>query len=177
MDVHGPVPVQSHSGYKYWVIFLDDNTKFKVGIPMRKKSDTFSSFLVFKAFADQLDEQIKAIQEDKGEEFMSKEFITYCENNGIARRHTVRKRPQQNGSAERGNRTGGERITCMLSEANLPMQFWYEALAALIHIWNCCPTSALKGKTPHELWFKRKPDVSHLRVWGCLAYVHIQKDK
>jgi len=65
----------------------------------------------------------------------------------------------------------------MLSEANLPMQFWVEALLALIHVWNRCPTSALKGKTPYEWWLKLKPDVSHLRVWGCLAYVHIQKDK
>ena len=39
------------------------------------------------------------------------------------------------------------------------------------------PTSSLKGTTPYEAWFKRKPNVSHFRVWGCLAYVFIQKDK
>jgi hypothetical protein len=108
---------------------------------------------------------------------MSNEFIAYCDKKGIVRRHTARNRPQQNGTAEIGNKIAGERITSLLSEANLPMQFWAEALAALTHIWNRCPTSALKGKTPYELWFKRKPDVSHLRVWGCLAYVHVQKDK
>ena len=42
---------------------------------------------------------------------------------------------------------------------------------------NVCPTSALVGKTPYEVWNSRKPDISHLRVWGCLAYVHVQKDK
>jgi hypothetical protein len=108
---------------------------------------------------------------------MSNEFKNYCDKKGIVRRHTVRNRPQQNGTAENGNKIIGERITAMLSEANLPMQFWVEALLALIHVWNRCPTSALKGKTPYELWLKLKPDVSHLRVWGCLAYVHIQKDK
>jgi transposase InsO family protein len=178
MDVHGPVPVQSHSGYKYWIIFTDDCTKFKVSIAMHKKSDTFLAFLHFKAYAEnQLDLKIKAIQHDKGGEFISKEFITYCNNSGITCRQSVRNRAQQNGTAERANRVSGERITCFLCEANLPMQFWAEALAALIHIWNCCPTSVLKDKTPHEVWFKKKPDVSHLRVWGCLAYVHIQKDK
>ena len=70
-----------------------------------------------------------------------------------------------------------ERITSLLAEANLPMIFWAEALAALIHVWNCCPSAALDGKTPYEMWFKEKPDVSHLRIWGCLSYVHIQKDK
>jgi hypothetical protein len=52
-----------------------------------------------------------------------------------------------------------------------------EALATQIHAWNRLPTSTLKGMTPHEAWFKRKPDVSHLQVWGCLAYVFIQEDK
>jgi hypothetical protein len=178
IDVHGPVPVQSHTGMKYYALFVDDNTKFKVSIPMKKKSETFSAYLKFEAYAEnQLGDTIKAIQEDKGGEFMSKEFEEHCDRKGIVRRHTVRKRPQQNGSAENGNKVMGERITTMLAEANLPMQFWVEALLALMHIWNRCPTSALKGKTPYELWLKLKPDVSHLRVWGCLAYVHIQKDK
>lgn len=178
MDVHGPIPVQSHSGFKWWIYFQDDHTKFNAAIPMHKKSDAFASFLRFKALAEnQTGHTIKATQDDKGGEFMSKEFEEYCNNNGIERRHSARNRPQQNGSAERGNRVCGERITSMLSEANLPMQFWAEALAAVIHVWNRCPTAALKGKTPHEMWYKEKPDVSHLRVWGCLSYVHIQKDK
>ena len=139
---------------------------------------TFKTFLHFKAYAENaLGETIKTLQDDKGGEFMSNEFIAYCDDNGIARRHSVRKRSQQNGTAEQGNRVGSERITALLAEANLPMQFWAEALAALIHVWNRCPSAALNGKTPYEMWFKQKPDVSHLRVWGCLAYVHIQKDK
>ena len=71
----------------------------------------------------------------------------------------------------------GELITSMLSESNLPHQFWAECLSAVVHVWNRCPTSAIQHSTPFEMWHKCKPDVSHLRVWGCLAYVHIQKDK
>ena len=47
----------------------------------------------------------------------------------------------------------------------------------MVHILNRSPTASLTGKTPHEAWHKKKPDVSHLRVWGCLAYVHTQGDK
>ena len=65
----------------------------------------------------------------------------------------------------------------MLTEANLPVQFWFHCLTAMVHVLNRSPTAALTGKTPHEAWHKKKPDVSHLRVWGCLAYVHTQKDK
>jgi len=70
-----------------------------------------------------------------------------------------------------------EDISAMLFEAKLPHSLWGEALTAQIHVWNHLPTSSLKSMTPYEAWLKRKPDVSHLRVWGCLAYVFIQKDK
>jgi transposase InsO family protein len=177
-DVHGPTPVQSHSGYRYWATFLDDATRFKAVIPMKRKSDTFAAFLVYKAYAERLlGVLLKILRHDKGGEYISKEFLQYCADHGITIQQTVRNRPQQNGDAERLNRVGGERITTMLSESGLPPQFWADCLASLVHVWNCSPTSALKGMTPYEAWHKKKPDVSHLRVWGCTAYVHIQKDK
>ena len=58
----------------------------------------------------------------------------------------------------------------MLYEVQLPPSFWGEALTAQIHVWNRIPTSSLKCMTPHEAWFKRKPNISHL-------YVYVQKDK
>ena len=65
----------------------------------------------------------------------------------------------------------------MLYESRLPATFWGKALASLVHVWNRCPTDAVDGVTPFELWHGHKPDVSHLRVWGCLVYMHIQKDR
>jgi hypothetical protein len=108
---------------------------------------------------------------------MSNAMLEFTSECGIERQHTVRARPQQNGVAERANRVLSERITAMMNESGLAMVFWGEALAALVHVWNRCPTAALDNATPYELWNRRKPDVSHLRVWGCTAYVHVQKDK
>ena len=65
----------------------------------------------------------------------------------------------------------------MLSEAGLSKAFWAECLAAHVHVLNRCPTSAIQGATPYELWNKKKPNVGHLRVWGCIVCVHIQRDK
>ena len=109
---------------------------------------------------------------------MSTEFEDFLTSEGIVRRHSTRNRPQQNGMAERGNRTVDEHATAMLHEANLPPSFRALAVAAYIHVSNMHPSARIGDETtPYELWYKSKPDVSHLRVWGCLAYVHVQKDK
>jgi transposase InsO family protein len=168
----------SHGGYRYWALFVDDCSRKRVAVPMKRKSETFAAFKTFKAYAEkQTGKLVKCFREDKGGEYMSNEFDAYLKECGIARQHSVRNRPQQNGVAERTNRTLGERITALLSEANLSKAFWAECLSALVHVLDRCPTTAVKGSTPYEKWFGRKPDVGHLRVWGCLAYVHIQKDK
>ena len=108
---------------------------------------------------------------------MSKEWESFCSVNGIARQHTVRAEPHQNGVAERANRTIMEGIISMLNESHLPGSFWWDALAAFVHVHNRSPTSSLQNATPYSLWHDSKPDVSHLRVFGCTAYVHIKKDK
>ena len=65
----------------------------------------------------------------------------------------------------------------MLAESGLAMAFWGKALAALVHVWNQCPTAAVDDATPFKLWHGCKPNVSHFWVWESTAYVHIQKDK
>ena len=109
---------------------------------------------------------------------MLKAFIDYVLEHGITRQYTVQVCPQQNGIAERANQTIQEHVIAMLNESGLPPSFLGQAVAAYVHIWNCCSTTHLTSDTtPYELWHRKKPDVSHLRVWGCTAYVHIQKDK
>ncbi len=136
-DLHGPLPVQTHSGFKYWITFIDDRSKFKAVVPLKAKSEAFSAFQRFRAYArTKHNLEIGELQDDKGGEYMSKEFDNFCLDHGIVRRHTVRNRPQQNGVAERFNRTLGEGITTMLAESYLPLQFWGEALAALVHTHN-----------------------------------------
>ena len=65
----------------------------------------------------------------------------------------------------------------MLNEAHLPASFWWAAVAAFVHVHNRSPTAAVKKATPYELWHKSKPDVSHLRVFGCTSYVHVKPDQ
>ena len=112
-------------------------------ILLKAKSDAFAAFKQFKAHAEaQTDQKLLALRDDKGGEYISNEFDAFCAEHGIERQHTVRNRPQQNGVAERFNRTLAEGITAMLSESGLPPTFWGEALSSLVHILHRCPTSA-----------------------------------
>jgi len=177
-DVHGPVVVRTRSGFRYWVTFIDDYTRLWVVYLLKHKSDTFVAFKLFKAWAENhFNALIKALRDDKAGEYMSKEFNDFCDASGIERQHTVRNRPQQNGVAERVNRDISDGTTAMLAESGLPLQFWDDAVASFVHVRNRCGTSTIKNGTPYQEAYGHKPDISHLRIWGCTAYVHVQKDK
>ncbi|KAJ2926387.1 hypothetical protein H1R20_g10714, partial [Candolleomyces eurysporus] len=174
----GPLPASTPEGYWYWCVFIDDHTRYRIVVLLKRKSDTFTAFQQFKALAEnQLGRKIKALHDDKGGEYMSKEFNDLCDKSGILCTHTTRNRPQQNGDAERANRTMLEDITAMLAQANLPASFWGRCLATQVKVWNCLPTASLQGRTLFEGWFGKKPDLSRFRVFGCTIYVFIQKDK
>ena len=65
----------------------------------------------------------------------------------------------------------------MLIDANLSQKFWAESLSTAVYLKNRSPIKAVEGATPTEAWTKRKPNVDHLRVFGCDAYAHISKDE
>jgi len=177
-DLHGPLKVQTPEGFKYWVTFIDDATRYCSIALLKNKSDVFTAFKQFKSLVEtQLGHKIKILRDDKGGEYMSTEFDKYLTAAGIARQHTVRNTPHQNGVAERFNRTIAEAAISLLSEAKLPQSFWGHAVTTAVYVRNRSPTSALKGKVPYKLFTGKKPDVAHLRVFGCTAYVHVQKDQ
>lgn len=85
--------------------------------------------------------------------------------------------PEQNGIAERKNRTVVEMARSMLKSKNLPNQFWAEAIHTAVYLLNISPTRAVIGQTPVEAWKGRKPWVSHLRIFGCIAYALINSQQ
>src|SRR5882672_5138557 len=177
-DINGPLPVCSPEGYQYWVSFIDDATCFLVVVLLHNKSEAFLAFRTYKAYVENLvGHKIKNLQDDKGGEYISKEFGEFLVNAEIARQHTVHGEPHQNGVAEHANRTLEESATAILTESHLPASFWGHAITALVHVRNRSPTAALSGDIPYTRIYGKKPNVSHLRVFGCTGYVHIKKDK
>ena len=61
----------------------------------------------------------------------------------------------------------------MLNEKDLPDFYWTEAVAIAVYIMNMTPTAVIHGMTPEERYTGRKPDISHLKIFGCIAYVHV----
>ena len=123
-------------------------------------------------FADK-EKNVKVIRSDNGGECSSKKFAEYCAEKGISHQFTNPYSPQQNGVSERLNRTIIEATRSMIHHAKLPLQFWAEAVNTAVYLHNRSPTVALKDKTSFECWFGRKPDISNLRVFGCVCYMHV----
>ena len=137
--------------------------------------------MVFKRFKALVEKQsgckIKIIRSDRGGEYTSHAFQDFCKDEGIWKQLTAGYNPQQNGIAERKNRTIVEMATSMMAEKNLPKEFWAEAVHTAVYILNRCPTKAVKNMTPFEAWYGFKPSVSHLKIFGCIAYAHIPAEK
>ena len=145
---------------------------------LKNKNDAFSCFKQWKTLVEnQPGKKVKRLRIDNGLEFCSEEFEKYYRDAGIARHKTAAGTPQQNGLAERFNRTLLERTRCMLISAGLPKVFWAEAVTTIAYMINRCPSIALNFKTPKKVWSGHPPDYLNLRVFGCSAYAHIRKDK
>ena len=128
----------------------------------------------FKVFCAQVGTP-RAIRSDNGKEYISKSFRSFCISNRIKREHTATYSPHQYGVSERRWRKTVEMARCMLKTAKLGNDFWVRALHTAFYISNRCLTVSLpKGKTPFEMFFGKKPDLSNLKLFGCTAFKHIE---
>ena len=173
-DVCGPISPPSVGGARYFITFTDDKSRKTSVYFLKKKSDAFEKFKEFKAKAEnELGRHIKRFRTDGGGEYTSGEFDKHLKELGIAKETTISYSPQQNGVAERLNRTILDRARTMLIASGLGKEFWAEAVATSVYVTNMSPHASVDSKTPHEAWHNTKPDISHLRPFGCLAYCHI----
>ncbi|CAL9019831.1 unnamed protein product [Prunus brigantina] len=166
--------IASMSENRYFLLFIDDCSRMAWVYFLRNKSNAFECFKKFKAMTElQSGHKVKSLRSDRGGEFMSNEFLAYCSEAGIQRQLTVAYSPQQNGVAERKNRTVIEMAKSMLHEKSLPYEFWAEAVHTAVYLLNRCPSKSLKKMTPFEAYTGRKPGIAHLKVFGCLCHVLI----
>ncbi|KAH9762165.1 hypothetical protein KPL70_000710 [Citrus sinensis] len=174
----GPTQVPSLSGGRYFMSVIDDYSR-KVWIYILKTKDqALEKFKIWKTLVEtQSSFKVKCLRTDNGLEFCNKEFEQCCQEWGVRRHKTIRFTPQQNGLAERMNRTLIDKTRCLLINSKLPRSLWAEAVSTASYMVNKSPSSAIGFKTPEELWSGRPGKYEHLRVFGCPAYVHVRQGK
>ncbi|KAA0058501.1 ty1-copia retrotransposon protein [Cucumis melo var. makuwa] len=161
----------SRGSKNYYVSFVDDYSRFTKIYLIKTKNEAVSMFLKFKAESEnQLGKRIKRLRSDRGGEYSDKTLKEFCESNGIIHEFTAPYSPQQNGIAERKNRTLKEMMNAMLLSSGLSDNMWGEAVLSACFILNRIPHKRL-DKIPYELRKGHAPNLSYLKVWGCLAKV------
>ena len=179
-DVCGPFEMPSFRGYRYFVLFKDDFSRYRRVYFMKEKSEVSSKLEEMLAEARTSGNTVKELLSDNGLEFDNEKVRKILQQHGVKQRLITPYTPQQNGCAERDNRTLVEAARAMLyAHSNLPKRLWAELVNTAAYIINRTGVSAVEGKSPFELWFGKKPSIKHLKVIGttCYAYIPGQKRK
>jgi transposase InsO family protein len=136
--VCGTMKTTSHGENRYFIIFIDNYLRICWVYFLRQKSEAFSVVMKFKKkiVERQSGGLIKKLRSDKGSEYNSKEFEKFCEDIGLERQLTVDVTPEQNGVAERENRSIVEITRTTMNEKGLPMIFWAEVTYITIYLLN-----------------------------------------
>lgn len=176
-DVCGPMQVASLQSSRYFVTFIDDHSRKVVVYCLEKKSMVLEVFKEFKARAEnQTGKKIGILRSDNGTEYCNHAMKDFLRSAGIMHQTTVPYTPEQNGVAERMNRTLVEKARCMLFEAKLSTKFWAEAVITAAYIINRIPSKSCK-KSPEEIWSTKAIDLTNIRIFGCKVMAHIPKEK
>lgn len=172
-DICGPFNPTSYGGCKYYCTFIDDKSRYTVVFPIKNRSDLPKVFAEYKSEMENLTGQkIKTVRSDNGAEYVGGEFAKILKASGIRHETTVPHCPQQNGIAERMNRTLNDMARCLINDANISdRRIWAEAVHTANYIRNRSPNSKLNGATPFEIFNGKQPDIRHLRIFGSRAIV------
>jgi hypothetical protein len=140
-DVWGPAPINSINGHRYYVIFVDDFTRFTWFFPLKYKSQVLSSFQHFKhTMENHLGHSIKTLRTDCGGEYTNNEFRNFCSTSGIVHQFTCPHTSQQNGVAERKHRHIVDMALTLISQSSLPFQYWSYAFSTAVFLINRLPS-------------------------------------
>ncbi|GJS20881.1 ribonuclease H-like domain-containing protein [Tanacetum coccineum] len=168
MDLFGPTSVKSINHASYCLVITDDCTRFSWVFFLASKDETSGILQTFiRQIENQLSHRVKIIRSDNGTEFKNRDMLEFCGNKGIKQEYSTARTPQQNGVAERMNRTLIEAARTMLADSLLPTTFWAEAVSTACYIFNRVRVTKPQNKTPYELLFGHKPIISYIRPFGC----------
>jgi len=161
LDIYSLMNVRARREGNYFITFIDDFTRFGHVYLISHKSEALDCFIRYTNLVEnKLSTKIKPLRTDRGREYLSKQFKNFCDKKGIARQLTIPYTLQQNGVAERRNRTLFDMVRSMMAQANLPISFWGDGLLIVAYILNHVPSKSVSS-TPYELWNGVKPNLGY----------------
>ena len=174
-DVCGPMHVPTPSGARFFVLFTDDFSGWRHVCFLKHKSEVPEFFKDYVSLLrSETGNLVHTLRSDNGGEFISSAFKLWLSDRSIRFESSAPHTPEQNGVAERANRTIFEAGRSLLYAKHVPLELWGEAIACAVYSLNRVSNSK-STTTPHELWYGQKPNISHLRIFGSVAFVHIPK--
>lgn len=176
MDTIGPVQQQGYDGSRYAVPVHDDYSSFCDVISVVGKDQISDAVIELLAYWErQTGYPLLCIRSDNGTEFQG-DLASWCKHHGVKREYSAVYTPEQNGRAERMNRTLIEGTRALLLQRDCPTRFWPLAMHAVSYIHNRVP-AARSSAAPIALFLCKIPDLSSLRVFGCSASLSLPKKK
>ncbi|CAI7816978.1 unnamed protein product [Closterium sp. NIES-54] len=170
VDLCGPFHEAAKDSSRYFLVLKDRKTQYVWAYPLAKKSDALAAFQKWLPMAErQCKTTVKALRTDRGGEFLGHDFTLFLDEKGIIHDLTCPYTPEQNGMAEREMRSIVEAVRTILLHMGVQHHWWHLALSQAVWVRNRVEHASLpSGVMPYELAFRRKPDVSMVRVWGCM---------
>ncbi|KAJ9536395.1 hypothetical protein OSB04_un000430 [Centaurea solstitialis] len=168
MDLFGPTNVMSIGKKSYCLVIVDDFSRFTWVYFLKTKDETSG---LIKSFVTRVENQsnlkVKVIRSDNGTEFKNSDINSFCDEKGIEKQYSAPRTPQHNGVAERRNRTLIEAARSLLADSKLPITFWAEAVNTACYVQNRTLVVKSQGKTPYEIFKKKKPFIGFFKPFGC----------
>jgi hypothetical protein len=178
LDICGPFSAPAHNGDQYLLQIVDDYSRYvwASSMPNRESATVLALLRQFVTMAEAMHSghRVSILRSDNGPELVSAPVSAWLLARGIQRERTATYSPHQNGVVERMNRSVVELGRTILIAAALPPTFWALAMDVAVYCRNRSPTTSLDDRTPYEAWHGKKPAIAHMRVFGCLAFVHIR---
>jgi hypothetical protein len=170
-DLCGPVTPTTPGGRRYFLLLVDDLSRYMWVVILGSKEEAADAIRRAQAAAEaECSRKLRVLRTDNSGEFTVAEFALYCADEGVQHHYSMPYSPQQNDIVERRNRTVVGMAWALLKQRGMYVVFWGEAVVTVVYILNRSPTMALNGRMSYEACHGRKPAVSHLRVFGCLAF-------
>jgi hypothetical protein len=177
-DVWGPFPIPTVGGSRYFVIFVDDFSRYTWIYFMKNRSEVLTIYRDFaKMIQTQYSKAIKVFRSNNAREYRKTDFFTILKHYGIIFHISCVGTSQQNGQAERKIHHILDTVRAFTNAASTPVSFWGETTLTAVYTINQCPSPVVQNTTPYERLFDTAPNYSLLKVFGCVCFVLLHPHK